>query len=102
MAIALIISPFGMIGMTESHAMAMSHEQSQMASAAHCASQTNNDSQNPIESAADCIAACTGVAVCLSPLVLDLTLTIETPGESIVATPHEDSLDFELPPPRVS
>lgn len=101
-AIALTIAPFGMIGMAETHAMAMSHEQTQMVSTAHCASQTNNDRQNPIESAADCIAACTGVAVCLSSLVIELTRTIETPGQSIVATPHEESLDFELPPPRIS
>ncbi|RED16668.1 hypothetical protein [Parasphingopyxis lamellibrachiae] len=102
MAIAVTISPLGMVGMAEAHSMTMDHEPTQMVTMAHCVSQMDGDNQNPFESAADCIAACTGVAVCLPALIIELTRTIETPGQSIVATPHEQSPDFELPPPRTS
>lgn len=105
-AFALAVSPLGMLGMAEAHAETVAHAETmdgmEMMAMAHCPSQDGENDVNQFDRAADCIKACTGLAVQLPNLQIQLGGAIGTPHPSVSATPHEQPQSADPPPPRHS
>lgn len=103
---ALVVSPLGMIGMAEAHAETMSHAEAmdgmEMMAMAHCPSPDDGNNSSQFDRAADCIKACTGLAVQLPAAQVQPGGAIAMLHASVSATPHEQPQSADPPPPRHS
>lgn len=85
--------------MAEAHADTMSGMETM--AMAHCPSQDDEDVLGQFDGA-DCRAACTALAIQLPAFQVRLGDAIETPYPNVSATPHEQPLGADPPPPRNS
>lgn len=97
-ALALLVSPLGMLGMADAHAAAMNGMD--MAATGHCSSADEETDRDGSDRTVDCLKACAALAVQVPVFRLQLGSTVEAPLPNVAASPHAQTRDADPPPPR--